>query len=132
MAGGWRVVSVNLDHLIVYATDQHASAEFWGRILGVEVSPRWGPFVPLKLANGVTLDFDEVEEVAPNHYAFLVTEAEFDAIFDRIRAEGVRFYADPARRHSGTINRHWGGRGVYFDDPDRHLLEVITQPYGQL
>jgi catechol 2,3-dioxygenase-like lactoylglutathione lyase family enzyme len=86
----------------------------------------------LKLANGVTLDFDEVEEVAPTHYAFLVTEPEFDAIFARIQAEGVRFYADPARRQVGKINRHWGGRGVYFDDPDDHLLEVITQPYGDL
>jgi catechol 2,3-dioxygenase-like lactoylglutathione lyase family enzyme len=125
-------MSVRLDHLIVYATDQQTSAEFWGRILGVEVSPRWGPFLPVKLANGVTLDFDEVETVDPTHYAFLVTEAEFDAIFDRIRSEGVRFYADPGRRHPGTINHHWGGRGVYFDDPDEHLLEVITQPYGDL
>ena len=125
-------MSVNLDHTIVHATDQQASAAFWGRILGVEVSPRWGPFVPLKLANGVTIDFDEVEEVTPNHYAFLVTEAEFDPIFDRIRAEGIRFYADPTRRQASAINHHWGGRGVYFDDPDRHLLEVITQPYGDL
>jgi len=116
----------------VQATDPQASAAFWARILGIEVSPRWGPFVPVKLQNGVTLDFHEVGEVSPNHYAFLVSEAEFDGIFARIRAEGVRFYADPGRRHPGEINHEWGGRGVYFDDPDRHLLEAITQPYGDI
>ena len=89
-----------------------------------------GHFVPVKTANGVTLDFDTREELRPGHYAFLVSDGEFDAAFARIRARGVRYYADPRRTKLGEINHLHGGRGVYFDDPNGHVMEIITHPYG--
>src|SRR6266853_2462945 len=89
-----------------------------------------GPFRPVKTANGVTLDFDTREEFRPGHYAFLVSDAEFDAAFARIRAHGVQYYADPRRAKPGEINHLHGGRGVYFDDPNGHVMEIITHPYG--
>src|ERR1700745_2663102 len=94
------------------------------------ISRQWGHFVPVKTANGVTLDFDTREEFRPGHYAFLVSDAEFDAAFARIRARGVRYYADPRRTKSGEINHLHGGRGVYFEDPNGHVMEIITHPYG--
>src|ERR1700730_5165116 len=89
-----------------------------------------GHFVPAKTANGVTLDFDTRAEFRPGHYAFLVSDAEFDAAFARIRAQGVQYYADPRRAKPGEINHLHGGRGVYFDDPNGHVMEIITPPYG--
>ncbi|GAA5043397.1 catechol 2,3-dioxygenase-like lactoylglutathione lyase family enzyme [Thermocatellispora tengchongensis] len=126
-------MSVELNHTIVRATDQAASAEFLARILGLPVGRPWGPFLPVELGNRVTLDYLQVErgEVQPQHYAFLVSEAEFDAAFARIREAGLTYYADPFRRRPGEINHHYGGRGVYFDDPDGHSMELITTPYGE-
>jgi catechol 2,3-dioxygenase-like lactoylglutathione lyase family enzyme len=121
---------VQLDHTIVPVTNTEAGAEFLGRILGVEPSPQWGPFLPLVLWNGVSLDFVDADEVPSQHYAFLVSEYDFDPIFERIRAAGLSYYADPFHRQPGEINHLYGGRGVYFDDPDGHLMEVITQTYG--
>jgi len=92
--------------------------------------PEWGHFVPVETANGVTLDFATREEFRPGHYAFLVSDAEFDSALARIRAQGVRYYADPRRAKPREINYLHGGRGVYFDDPNGHLMEIITQPYG--
>jgi catechol 2,3-dioxygenase-like lactoylglutathione lyase family enzyme len=73
---------------------------------------------------------DTREEFRPGHYAFLVSDAEFDAAFARIRARGVRYYADPRRTKPGEINHLHGGRGVYFEDPNGHVMEIITHPYG--
>ncbi|MFE9255619.1 VOC family protein [Streptomyces sp. NPDC006879] len=124
-------MSIELNHTIVRARDKKVSAEFIGRILGVEVSPQWGPFVPVQLSNAVTLDFMDVEgEIPSQHYAFLVTEEEFDGIFQRIKDSGEEFYADPGFRRPGEINHNDGGRGVYFRDPDGHSMEAITRPYG--
>jgi catechol 2,3-dioxygenase-like lactoylglutathione lyase family enzyme len=123
-------MTVALDHTIVPATDKRASAEFLGGILDLSPASPWGPFVPLPLGNGVTLDFVDAVGFDERHYAFLVDEAEFDAMYERIRASGVAFYADPFRREPGGINHHYGGRGVYFDDPDNHLTEIITRTYG--
>ena len=88
------------------------------------------PFVPIKTANGVILHFATREEFRPGHYAFLVSDAEFEAAFARIRALGARYYADPRRAKPDEINHLHGGRGVYFDDPSGHLMEIITHPYG--
>jgi len=123
-------MSVELNHIIVPVKDKKASAEFLAGILGLEVGPQWGPFIPLRLSNGVTLDFDDWPDVPPQHYAFLLGDAEFDAAFARIRAAGIAFYAEPSRTGRGEINTYYGGRGVYFDDPAGHLLELITRPYG--
>jgi catechol 2,3-dioxygenase-like lactoylglutathione lyase family enzyme len=87
----------------------------------------------MQTANGVSLDLIDAGpdyEIEPQHYAFLVSEAEFDGIFGRIRERGLAHWADPGRSQAGQINRHDGGRGVYFEDPNGHLLEILTRPYG--
>ncbi|MBB2914685.1 catechol 2,3-dioxygenase-like lactoylglutathione lyase family enzyme [Streptosporangium becharense] len=125
-------MSVELNHTIVMARDRRASAEFTAGILGLEVGAPFGPFLPVTTANGVTLDFmtSDQDEITSQHYAFLVSEEDFDAIFHRIRQAGITYYSGPDLRHPGQINHNDGGRGTYFHDPDGHLLEIITRPYG--
>ena len=120
-----------LNHLIVPAKDKDLSAAFLADILGVQAGAQWGPFRPVQTSNGVTLDFVDSRDVRTQHYAFLVDDAEFDAGFGKIKAQGVPYFADPHRQQPGKINHHWGGRGVYFEDPNGHLLELITKPYGE-
>ncbi|WP_405784007.1 VOC family protein [Streptomyces sp. NBC_00859] len=122
-----------MNHTIVAARDNRESAEFLATVLGLRAGAEWGPFVPVELSNGVTLDFASVPPGAPlplQHYAFLVPEEAFDGIFARMRATGTDYYADPHKKQPGEINHHHGGRGVYFMDPSGHAMEVITQPYG--
>jgi catechol 2,3-dioxygenase-like lactoylglutathione lyase family enzyme len=121
---------VRLNHTIVAARDRRASATFLADVLGLGPPTTYGPFAVVELANDVSLDFMDDPDVHPRHYAFLVTEAEFDEIFGRIRACGLDFWADPFGRHPGEINTNDGGRGVYWKDPDGHVLEIITKPYG--
>jgi catechol 2,3-dioxygenase-like lactoylglutathione lyase family enzyme len=122
---------VELNHTIVPARDPRASASFLAEILGVAAPVPFGPFFGVQVDNGVTLDFMRVSgEVHWQHHAFLVSEAEFDAIFGRIRARGLPYWADPGHHQPGEINHHYGGRGVYWSDPDGHNLEIITRPYG--
>ncbi|MDI2125750.1 VOC family protein [Yinghuangia seranimata] len=125
-------MAVELNHTIVYARDRHESARFLADVLGLEVGADWGPFTPVELSNGVTLDYATLRggEVAPQHYAFLISEAEFDAAFGRIQDGGVEYFADPMRTRVGMINHNDGGRGVYFMDPSGHGMELITRPYG--
>lgn len=121
-----------LNHIIIPAKDKNASAEFLAGILGIEAGRPWGHFRPVQTSNGVTLDFVDSKDVRTQHYAFLVSDQEFDDAFGRIQGAGLAYYADPQKNNRGEINRHWGGRGVYFEDPDGHLLELITKPYGEL
>ena len=121
---------VQLNHTIVAARDRERSARFLADVLGLAAPTTYGPFSVVQLANDVSLDFIDDDDVHPRHYAFLVTEAEFDQIFGRIRGRGLDFWADPFRRRPGEINTHDGGRGVYWLDPDGHVLEIITRPYG--
>jgi catechol 2,3-dioxygenase-like lactoylglutathione lyase family enzyme len=121
---------VQLNHTIVAARDKRRSAGFLADVLGLAPPTTYGPFAVVELANDVSLDFVDDEQVHPRHYAFLVTESEFDEIFGRIRALGLDFWADPFQRQPGEINTNDGGRGVYWLDPDGHLLEIITRPYG--
>ena len=124
-------MSVELNHTIVHVTDKHAAAEDLAEILGVAPPTSYGPFRVLTLANGVSLDFaDDHGPVHPQHYAFLVGESEFDEIFGRIRERGLSYWADHGRRRPGEINTNDGGRGVYWEDPSGHCLEIITRPYG--
>ncbi|ALC31488.1 VOC family protein [Streptomyces bacillaris] len=125
-------MSVELNHTIIHSRDNRESAEFLAELLGLEAGPEWGPFVPVVLANGVTLDFATIpeESITPQHYAFLISEAEFDAAFARIQELGIAYYADPHLKHPGEINHNDGGRGVYFPDPSGHGMELITRPYG--
>ncbi|HLI39330.1 MAG TPA: VOC family protein [Streptosporangiaceae bacterium] len=124
-------MAIQLNHTIVWARDSDASAAFLSGILGLAPPGRFSHFRTVELGNGVSLDFAATgQPVAPQHYAFLVSEAEFDTIFARIRERGLDYWADPGRTQPGEINRRDGGRGVYFPDPDGHFLEIITRPYG--
>jgi catechol 2,3-dioxygenase-like lactoylglutathione lyase family enzyme len=121
---------VQLNHTIVAARDRQESAAFLADVLGLAPPTPFGPFAVVELANGVSLDFMDDPSAVPQHYAFLVTEEEFDAIFGRIRARGLDYWADPFEQQPGKVNTHDGGRGVYWKDPDGHRLEIITRPYG--
>jgi catechol 2,3-dioxygenase-like lactoylglutathione lyase family enzyme len=124
-------MAVQLNHTIVFAHDRSASATFLADILGLERPTSYGPFMVVEVANGASLDFMQTSgEIPWQHYAFLVGEDEFDEIFGRIRARGLPYWADPHHSEPGEINHHDGGRGVYFEDPDGHNLEIITRPYG--
>jgi len=125
-------MAIQLNHTIVHSRDAKASADFLTEILGLRTAPvRFGPFWAVSLENGVTLDFIETDEkLTIEHYAFLVSESEFDAIFDRIRAHALPYWADPMHSCPSQINRNDGGRGVYWNDPNGHYLEIITRPYG--
>lgn len=124
-------MAVELNHTIVAARDPEASAAFVSEILGLAAPGHYGPFTMVETANGVSLDFLATDgEITSQHYAFLVGEADFDEIFGRIQAEGISYWADPYKTRPAEINRNDGGRGVYFEDPDGHLLEILTRPYG--
>jgi catechol 2,3-dioxygenase-like lactoylglutathione lyase family enzyme len=125
-------MTIELNHTIVPVTDKRASSEFLCGILRLEPARPWGVFMGLRVANGVTLDFEDVDAVEPHHYAFLVSDSDFDAILERIQRSGAGYYADYTRQPPGEVNHHYGGRGVYFDDPDGHLMEAITTPYGDV
>jgi catechol 2,3-dioxygenase-like lactoylglutathione lyase family enzyme len=122
-----------LNHTIVWCRDKRISAPYLAEILGLSEPRAWGPFFEVEAANGVTFAFHDYYEpkgkIASQHYAFLVSEIEFDQIFGRIRARGQDYWADPGQVEAGQINHNDGGRGVYFKDPDEHLLEIITKPY---
>lgn len=122
---------VEFNHTIVWSKDARKSARFLAEILGLPKPSRLYHFEVVTTANGVNVDFADAEgEIGTQHYAFLVSEPEFDAVCGRVRGRGLAYWADPARTRPDEINHHDGGRGVYFEDPSGHLLEVITRPYG--
>jgi catechol 2,3-dioxygenase-like lactoylglutathione lyase family enzyme len=126
-------MAITFNHTIVYCADREAAALFFTELFGLPPATATGPFLAVQLNHGVSLDFgqmEDVEQIRPQHYAFLVSEDEFTAIYGRIRERGVQHWADPAARKPGEINHHDGGRGVYFADPSGHYLEIITRPYG--
>jgi len=120
---------VNLNHTIVYCRDKDVSSRFLTDLLGLRAPTRFGPFAVVEVANGVSLDFLE-GEVHAQHYAFLVSDDEFDEIFGRIVEKGLAYWADPGQQLAQQINTNDGGRGLYWEDPDGHILEIITVPYG--
>ena len=122
-------MSVTLNHTIVYCRDKGASSRFLADVLGLQPPTAFGPFAVVEISNAVSLDFLE-GEVHAQHYAFLVSEPEFDAIFQRLVDRGLPYWADPAQRRANEINTNDGGRGVYWLDPDGHVLEILTVPYG--
>jgi catechol 2,3-dioxygenase-like lactoylglutathione lyase family enzyme len=124
-------MAIQFNHTILSARDSQASAKFLADMLGLPAPTHWGPFEMVTTANGANLDYmDSDGTINPQHYAFLVSESEFDDIFGRIESRGLGYWSDPAQRHRGEINHHDGGRGLYFEDPNGHLLEIITRPYG--
>jgi len=121
-------MAVELNHTIVPTKDKKASAEFRAELLGLAPPTPFGPFLCVETANGVSLDFDERATFQPIHYAFLISEEEFDTIFEKVRERGIRFWADPFHSQEGVVNGH--GRGFYFEDPSGHNMEVLTRAYG--
>lgn len=122
---------ISLNHTIVNATDKHASAAFLADLLGLEPPTTYGPFVVVQVGD-TSLDFADDHAhngIRPQHYAFLVSEDDFDAICERIKSRGLTYWADPYHQHEG-INHNDGGRGLYWQDPDGHNLEILTVPYG--
>lgn len=123
-------MTVYLDHTIVHAEDSEATARFLSEILGLPPHGNLAHFTIIQVGE-TSLDLLETSApISPRHFAFRVSEAEFDEIFGRIRERGLDYWADPFRQQPGAINRWDDGRGVYFNDPNGHLLEVITRSYG--
>src|SRR5438552_5487769 len=124
------MMAVKLNHTIVAARDNGASALFLSEILGVAPPIRLGPFALVTVGDQLTLDFmDTGGDIKPQHYAFLVSETEFDQIFGRIEERHLPYSADPHETKPGQIN-HWDdGRGVYFEDPNGHLIELLYRTY---
>lgn len=124
-------MAVELNHTIVLARDKKVAATFLTGILGLPAPTPSGPFEGVTLSNGVALDFMDTDgDISPQHYAFLVSEPEFDQVSDRLQALNLAYYADPQHAQRGEINHRDGGRGLYFDDPNGHNLEILTRPYG--
>ncbi len=126
-------MAITFNHTIVAARDKKQSATFLTELFGLPSPTSWAHFMMVDVANGVTLDYADVaegEEIRPQHYAFLVSEDDFDAIYGRIQSRGMQHWADPQGAHPGEINHNDGGRGVYFQDPAGHYMEILTRPYG--
>lgn len=124
---------IAFNHTIVSAHDKRESAEFVSELFGLPDPAAAGHFLVVALEHGVSLDFADVsegEQIRPQHYAFLVSEDDFDAIYGKISTRGLEHWADPAGRRPGEVNTNDGGRGVYFRDPAGHFLEILTRPYG--
>ena len=126
-------MSISFNHTIVAARDKRESAQFLAELFGLPEPVPVGRFMAVTLEHGATLDYADVpdgEEIRPQHYAFLVSEDDFDAIYGKISARGMDHWADPRGEHPGEINHRDGGRGVYFPDPSGHHMEILTRPYG--
>jgi len=124
-------MAIRLNHTIVAAHDKETAAKFLSEILGLPAPSLIDPFAVVRVSDDTSLDYITADgEITSQHYAFLVDENEFDEIFERIRKRSLTYWADPGRRERDQINTWDGGRGVYFDDPNGHLLEIITRPYG--
>ncbi len=118
---------VELNHIIVPSHDKVRSSTLLAELLGLDPPRAVSHFMAVQVANGVTLDFDDAEDIRSQHCAFLVTDAELDAILERVTAAEITIYADPSHQHPDVINHRAGGRGFYWDDPSGHNMEVFTK-----
>lgn len=126
-------MAISFNHTIVAARDKRQSAEFLTELFGLPGPVPFGHFMVVTLEHGASLDYADVpdgQDIRPQHYAFLVSESDFDAIYAKIRARGLQHWADPRGERPGEINHRDGGRGVYFPDPVGHSMEILTRPYG--
>ena len=119
-------MAIVLDHTIIPARDKEASARFFAQIFGLTYDGPVSHFAPVRVNETLTLDFDDAESFEKHHYAFKVSEDEFDAIFGRIQAARISYGSGPRSPDDMQINHRRGGRGVYFRDPNGHLLEILT------
>jgi catechol 2,3-dioxygenase-like lactoylglutathione lyase family enzyme len=120
------IMSIVLDHTIVPARDNAASAKFFARVFGLRFDGPVSHFAPVRVNDTLVLDFDTRATFDWHHYAFKVGDAEFDAIFQRVTDEGIAYGSGPRSADDMRINHRAGGRGFYFKDPNGHLLEVLT------
>ena len=120
-------MSITLNHTIVPARDKEESARFFARIFGLTYEGLAGHFAPVQVNDTLTLDFDNREQFESHHYAFQVSDEDFDSIFDRVKAEGIAYGSGPSDSENMQINTRRGGRGFYFQDVDVHLLELLTR-----
>jgi len=118
-------MTIELNHTIVPARDKVESAKFFARLFGLSYEGEWGHFAPVRVNNTLTMDFDNWSSFESHHYAFKVSEEEFDQIFERIKDEGIPYGSGPDTAEDMSINHRSGGRGVYFRDPNSHLLELL-------
>jgi hypothetical protein len=124
-------MAIELNHTIVACRDNETAAKDLADLLGLPAPTTFGHFQVVQVSNGVSLDFaSTTDEIHPQHYAFLLSEDEFDDVFGRVQERRLDYWADPRRQHPGEINHNDGGRGVYFLSPDGHYLEILTRPYG--
>ncbi len=126
-------MTISFNHPIVASRDKRESAEFLAELFGLPDPTPFGRFMIVALAHGASLDYADVpegEEIRRQHYAFLVSEDDFDAIYGKIKSRGLQHWADPRQDRPGEINHNDGGRGVYFPDPSGHAMEILTRPYG--
>lgn len=125
-------MGIAFNHTIVHSENREESARFFTEVFGLPEAVEAGPFLNVALEYGGNLDFATIEhgQLTPQHYAFLVSEDDFDAIYGRITDRGIIHWADPRAQHPGEINHNDGGRGVYVRDPSGHYLEILTRPYG--
>ncbi len=120
---------LHLDHTIVPAHDKEASAKFFARMFGLKYEGPWGHFAPVKVDDHLSMDFDDREDFSRQHFAFLATDEEFDAILGRVKGDGIPFGSGPTTQDDGEINHKHQGRGFYFRDDNGHSWEVITHTY---
>ena len=126
-------MGIELDHFIVSARDKVAAAKLLGELLGVPWSPSGiGTFAPVYLNNGLTLDFIDTDEAFPvEHYCFRVSDAEFDAILSRIQAAGIKFRSTVRGPMDMKVSTDYGGRGLYWNEPEGHQWEMLTASYAR-
>ena len=126
-------MAISFNHTIVASRDKRESAEFLAELFSLPSPKPFGHFMVVQLEHGANLDYADVAEGAEiprQHYAFLVSEEDFDAIYGKISSRGLQHWADPGAQRPGEINHNDGGRGVYFRDPSGHAMEILTRPYG--
>lgn len=119
-------MTIELNHTIVPSRDKEAAAKFFARIFGLSYEGPQSHFAPVMVNDRLTLDFDDADDFDPHHYAFKVSDDDFDAIFQRIQDEQIPYGSGPRSSTNMEINHRQGGRGLYFSDPDGHLLEILT------
>lgn len=120
---------LHLDHTIVPSKDKETAARFIAKMFGLSYDGPWGHFAPVKVDEYLSLDFDNRDDFAPSHYAFLATDEDFDAILGRVQAEGIPYGSGPFNQEDMQINHLHTGRGFYFQDADGHSWEIITHTY---
>ncbi|OBJ10352.1 VOC family protein [Mycobacterium sp. 1465703.0] len=128
-------MTISFNHTIVASRDKQESAEFLADLFGLPSPKPFGHFMVVELEHGVSLDYADAPagaDITRQHYAFLVSEQEFDTIYGRIQSRGLQHWADPGAQRPGEINHNHGGRGVYFPDPSGHAMEILTSPYGSV